>query len=336
MNLEAVNSIQTTIADYRNGEIPPLTNEHIIRWIKQFDSNIQDELLQEIAHVLDNSYLSKSDVHNFLKDLIRNPKLSGDNPCEFWGDAILLDIQQRGGSQKDYITLFQQALQEECGFHATIGKSGSTTFIYLDDAIFTGNHVRRDLEAWVNSKAPQKADVHVIAAAIHSGSWFQQNELEKAIRSSDKKINVHWWRSVTVEDLKKKINQSDVLRPRRLPDDKDVEAYASSLSYPITFRSKDSVGVNEVYSSEAGRNLIEQQMLIKGTFIRKVCTNLPETQRPLGYSPLVGLGFGSTIVTFRNCPNNCPLAFWVGDPWYPLFPRKTNSQSAHSAMFGGF
>lgn len=336
MNLEAVNSIQATIADYRNGEISPLTNEHIIRWVKQFDSSIQDALLQELAHVLDNSYFSKNDVQNFLKALIQNPKLSGDNPCEFWREASLLDIQQRGGSQKDFIALFQQALEEECGFQATVGKSGGATFIYLDDAIFTGNHVRRDLEDWVKTSAPQKAHVHVVAAAIHSGSWYQQNELEKSIKSSGKQIVVDWWRCVTVEDRRKYIDQSDVLRPRQLPPDKDVEAYANSLRYPITFRDKESVGNNEVFSNEEGRNLIEQQMLIKGTFIRKVCTNLPENQRPLGYSSLEGLGFGSTIVTFRNCPNNCPLAFWVGDPWYPLFPRKTNSQSAHSAMFGGF
>jgi hypothetical protein len=36
------------------------------------------------------------------------------------------------------------------------------------------------------------------------------------------------------------------------------------------------------------------------------------------------VGFGALIVTFRNCANNCPLGFWVDDPWYPLFPRKTN------------
>jgi hypothetical protein len=39
------------------------------------------------------------------------------------------------------------------------------------------------------------------------------------------------------------------------------------------------------------------------------------------------LGFGSLIVTFRNCPNNAPLAFWVDSPWYPLFPRTTNSNA---------
>lgn len=38
------------------------------------------------------------------------------------------------------------------------------------------------------------------------------------------------------------------------------------------------------------------------------------------------------MVTFRNCPNNCPLAFWVGDPWYPLFPRLNNVKKI-SAVF---
>ena len=60
--------------------------------------------------------------------------------------------------------------------------------------------------------------------------------------------------------------------------------------------------------------------------IRKMCPYLNENQRPLGNMVLKSLGFGSMIVTFRNCPNNTPLAFWAGDPWYPLFPRKVNKK----------
>ena len=45
------------------------------------------------------------------------------------------------------------------------------------------------------------------------------------------------------------------------------------------------------------------------------------------------LGFGSLIVTYRNCPNNAPLALWVDAPWYPLFPRTTNTQTAVRRMF---
>ncbi len=59
-----------------------------------------------------------------------------------------------------------------------------------------------------------------------------------------------------------------------------------------------------------------------------MCPNLGESQRPLGHTSLEALGFGSMIVTFRNCPNNAPLALWVGAPWYPLFPRTTNSDTS--------
>ncbi|WP_449265039.1 phosphoribosyltransferase-like protein, partial [Escherichia coli] len=64
-----------------------------------------------------------------------------------------------------------------------------------------------------------------------------------------------------------------------------------------------------------------------------LCPNLSATQRPLGHITLDTLGFGSLIVTFRNCPNNAPLALWVGEPWYPLFPRTTNSQTAIKRLF---
>lgn len=31
--------------------------------------------------------------------------------------------------------------------------------------------------------------------------------------------------------------------------------------------------------------------------------------KPLGYKTYRGLGFGGTIFTYRNCPNNTPLVF---------------------------
>ena len=33
------------------------------------------------------------------------------------------------------------------------------------------------------------------------------------------------------------------------------------------------------------------------------------------------------FVTYRNCPNNCPLALWIEQDDFPaLFPRKTNAE----------
>ena len=78
------------------------------------------------------------------------------------------------------------------------------------------------------------------------------------------------------------------------------------------------------FSSEEGRDVLEQELLVAGAKIRDLCPQLNKYQRPLGNMILETLGFGSTIVTFRNCPNNAPLAFWAGNPWYPLFERKIN------------
>ena len=46
------------------------------------------------------------------------------------------------------LALFSGALSASCGF--TTAQCGSTggPFVYLDDAIFTGNRVRSDVTAW--------------------------------------------------------------------------------------------------------------------------------------------------------------------------------------------
>ena len=84
------------------------------------------------------------------------------------------------------------------------------------------------------------------------------------------------------------------------------------------------MGNSRIFSSEAGRDLLEQQLLQAGLQIKEERLYFKENYRPLGYTVLKTLGFGALLVTFRNCPNNCPLAFWADDPWYPLFPRKIN------------
>ena len=86
-----------------------------------------------------------------------------------------------------------------------------------------------------------------------------------------------------------------------------------------------------------GRSQAEMRMLFGEILKERYGLNIDhggpsEMLKPLGYS-LFDPGFGSMFVTYRNCPNNCPLALWYGNPeypsnhpfsrWYPLFPRKT-------------
>jgi hypothetical protein len=117
-----------------------------------------------------------------------------------------------------------------------------------------------------------------------------------------------------------------------VPEGPLAEAYVRYLTeeepkYKIELRTPGSVGKKKFFSSDETRILLEQEFLSAGLRIRDVAPLLPETARPLGATLLKTFGFGATVVTFRNCPNNCPLAFWASDPWYPLFPRSTNSDA---------
>jgi hypothetical protein len=318
-------SIAATVADYRDGEINTPTTNHVERWIKQFDSEVQEPMLEELDHVLKQTYIAKATVRQFLSSMVRNKSLVVGDPCSFWETVKFLDIQNKGNSQRAMLQTFGSLLQEECDLG--IGDCGGDpdAYVYLDDGIFTGHTIRKDIKSWVQSDATQTAKVHVVAIALHSGGqYYAKTEIEKVARDAGKKIAVHWWRCVEIEDRMAYINSSDVLRPTSLPDDELTQEYVQGLKYPPVLRRSGSVGKNKFFSSEEGRHLLEQELLKAGARIRSMCPHLNVYQRPLGNMVLETLGFGSLLVTFRNCPNNCPLAFWAGNPWYPLFPRKTN------------
>jgi len=328
-------SIAQTVRDYRSGEVAAPTPAHVDRWIGQFDSEVQLPMLREMAHVLKGTYFSIERVTSFLRALIRTEKLVGTDPCAFWRGVNFLDIQGGGNSQTEMLALFNELLRENCGSGvAQCGSVGSSVFAYLDDAIFTGNRVRRDLEAWIRDQAPDKAVLHIVSIALHSGGqYYASGYIGKAAAATGKTIDMTWWRAIELEDRKAYSYSADVLRPTAIPDDADVQAYVQSMKYPPTLRMPGSVGAHALFASDEGRQVLEQEFLKAGVRIRQLCPNLGATQRPLGHITLDTLGFGSLIVTFRNCPNNAPLALWVGEPWYPLFPRTTNSQTAIKRLF---
>ena len=174
-----------------------------------------------------------------------------------------------------------------------------------------------------------EAKVHAITIALHSGGQYYANgKIKEAAQAAGKNIDLTWWRAIELEDRKAHTTTSDVLRPVGIPEDEDVAAYVAAMRYAPNLRTAGNVGGNAIFSSDAGRQLLESEFLKAGVRIRKMCPHLNQYQRPLGNMILDTLGFGSLIVTFRNCPNNAPLALWAGDPWHPLFPRTTNSDTS--------
>lgn len=316
---QLLQAIAAGIGDYRAGEIATPSAAHVERWVEQFNPSVQDPILHELHHVLSKTYISRNVAVKFLTGLCSHSDFSAS-----WKDTNFLNIQRGGSSQREMLALFSECLHGSTGLTVAECGSKSGPYVYIDDVVFTGSRVRNDLTAWIKT-APSGAKLHVITIAYHSyGKWDADRKLQKACSDAGKSIEIHWWRARELENRLAYKDNSDVFWPSSLPNDADTAAYAASITREIKYRAGSSCGALAHFSSAASRHLLEQELLKGGVRVRNMCPHLQTFQRPLGFSNLETLGFGATIVTFRNCPNNCPLVFWANDPWYPLFPRKNN------------
>jgi hypothetical protein len=328
---DLLTSITGTIKTYRQGELAEPTPAHVARWADQFTNADQLAFLREFDHVIKETFLTKETVQAFLSKLVRNEKLAGADPAAYWARANILQIQKSGQSQKQMVKLFAETLEQQCGLKLSNCGTAEGDYIYLDDVLFTGGRVGADLQTWIETKAPAKAVVHVILMALHSSGCYYvtHKRLKQVVANSGKGIKIQFWRLIELENQRNRKDNSGVLWPASIPNDAAVQAYmASEKRFPLELRQPG--GTLGVFSSEEGRQLLEREFLIAGVKIRSLTQTPKDFVRPLGYSSF-GVGFGSMIATYRNCPNNCPLALWWGDPaatsgalhWYPLLSRKT-------------
>lgn len=339
---ELLGSIADQVADYREGDVPRRTPDIVERWVRQFPDKEQDGILLELNHVLGECYISRNIMLKFLTGLMKSSELCGADPKEFWKQANILSIQQGGNSQRELLGVFGEILIHQHGLALTDCGSNGGPFIYIDDGLFGGGRVWQDIAQWVEHDAPKKCCLHIVVAVLHTGGeYFVKTRLDKLLAKTNKDIKVKYWRICTVENRKWKKNESDVLWPSAVPGGPLAEAYVHYMTqvepkYALELRTPGSVGVLKFFSSDAGRIHLEQQFLAAGLEIRERCPNLSPTIRPLGATLLKTFGFGSTIVTFRNCANNCPPCLWAGDPWFPLFPRSTNTDAFMKRLFDTF
>lgn len=332
---EMLDLLAKTIKDYRQGEIPQRTPKLIEEWLQQFPKGIHEDLMDGLIHVLDKTYISGEVFKSFLQMLASNDKLShGSDPADYWRSANFLNIQQGGNSQRDILQQFDKILQKTHGFSLKDTGSERGDYIYLDDCVGTGSRVRRDICTWLEAEAPKQVNLHIITPILFKGSWWIDARIKATATANGKNVSIHKWRmeSLEMENRKNYKDTSDVLWPTAIPDEPSVQEYAQyldDLGYPALLRKPGSVGTSNIFRDDAQRIALENAFLVRGCQIREECGNLPDPARPLGFHNLDCLGFGSMFVIYRNCPNNCPLAFWVDQEEYPtLFPRKTNTEAA--------
>ena len=299
-------SVANTIKDYRAGEIAEPTPEHVDRWIRQFGHDVQVPMLRELDHVFKQTYVSLTNTMEFLAGVVANFS------CDFWREAHILSIQQdRGRSHAELLELFDGILRERCGVDIEHIGSANGAFIYLDEAIFTGDHVISDI-AQILPRVPQQAQLHIIVMATHTYGEYRVRTHQSIAPIASKGL-LHIWRAIPFENRLSWHNQpgilapTDVLRPGEIGK-RNLNERASGF-----------------FSSVEARELLETEFLNAGIRIINSHNAVAHSLKPLGYGNL-DPGFGSLFVTYRNCPNNVPLALWwsVGG-WYPLFLRKTNS-----------
>ena len=321
---ELLHSIADLIKDYRSHQIPVLDSNHVDRWISQFEGAVQVPILRELDHVLHQTYYPKDRIVDLLKTLAhRPPDGSTQSPSSFWKQAHILNIQQNGESQTDIRGLFSSMLQDEFGLDINETDADTQTFVYLDDALFTGNRIIQDLASWLPD-SPSKSTVYTCVIVSHTGGeYWCESRVQQIAAELKREVSLKFWRFKRLENRKSYRDSADVLWPARLPDDDVVLAYFGEESRQFGLRSPRNPVWQTPFSSEIGRNTLEDELLRAGVQIVNSHNQVSQLLKPLGFSNFQP-GFGSLVAFYRNCPNNSPLALWWGlGDWYPLLPRKT-------------
>ena len=313
---ELLASIANTIKDYRAGEIAEPTSEHVDNWIKQFSDDVQILMLRELDHLFKQTYVSRSKAQQLLTTIVTS------FPRDFWLSAHILDIQQNGNSQAEMRELLMPILHQNHGADIIYNGLAGGAYIYMDDAIFTGERVIADLYNWMQGFAPASGRLHLMVIALHKGGRYWIEQKEKCFKFG-KQFDVKFNRFIgfEFENRLKYRNSSDVLWP--------------TFEIDENFQPRQpGHGTSRLFTGEPGRQLLERQLFDAGCKIQGFANKPNPRLKPLGFSNFYP-GFGSLFVTYRNCPNNCPLALWYGDPryepshplgkWSPLFLRKTYS-----------
>lgn len=337
-------SIAAIIADYRQGEITTIDSRHVDRWVRQFNKfGFNDEaqviILGEMERILKSYYISRSFAQDFLANVLTSHKLFGTNPAKKIRNAKFLQIQSKGNSQKDLLSLCEPILQSNYRLSSRDCGSSPNTYIYLDDCLYSGNTVRRDVNAWMPNAA-RGTTLHLIFFALHTeGLEYSNKQIEPEAQKYG--VTVKFWRLNKFHNSRWKPSQFDCFWALQTSGEEFIDRYVqeinerrqnSNRTLPDLFRSANMPTQDRIFSSPAARNLIEHAFLKVGAYIVSLPRSPNASMKPLGYDYFHSLGFGAIFVTYRNIANNCPLALWWGDPnkayplngWYPLFPRTVN------------
>lgn len=345
--IETISKISNIIKDYDN--LPPTVdsyyiesvNNHVERWVSQFEKNDVDFILNHTYRLLSSNYYSKDKYDLLLNNLARtrgNEKLFKRN--------CFICVQSHGSSQSYLTNKLSSIVYDEIAFDFPIFRysenkydiSDFKYFTYLDDFSFSGKIIEDDIKFFIESMNLNNVEINIFVFICHSQGFYNlQNRLKKFV--SEKNLNIRFcfnkrlWGEVNNSTGTEYSWESGTYFPTRDTCDHILNLKGltqTSLYKPNVFRvdsHKDCI-----LGSFDDRCRIEKIFSSFGFDILSNSINLKKSMKPLGFSTYNGFGFGGNIFSYRNCSNNTPLVFWWGsyekvennaiDCWYPLMKRK--------------
>lgn len=320
-------------------------DKHVDTWIKQFPKEEREIILTETDNLLSRNYFKKSKIKKFFEEIWATQEIMGTNPMMFINQVQFLDIQTKGRSQKRLVKLLEDYYFKTKG--ALINKSNHANikkYIYLDDCMYTGLTLIKDISNWIESKSPNfDTQLDIILLGVYNGNLnYVTEQLEKKCAGRRISVTLHWMYEYN-NDFKYQMPPYDVLWPQYMDDDEYVNAYVKGMEEQKVSTGKGGIGFrnayigveeSELFTSTQNRVIFEKALLKKGAYICSLPQKANKRMKPMGYSHGISLGFGAFFATCYNISNNCPLAFWWGDlwsassetlgKWYPLLPREVN------------
>ncbi len=329
---ELCEAISEIIHGYAGNRYGIYDAAHVNRWIEQFEENERQLVLEETLHILQSQYITREKFTEFVSTVIDFDKIHEGNPRQFWESASLLQIQLHGNSQRELNDIFCNVLQAKYQVGGIVNNR-SLNYFYIDDFIFSGNRLYNDINEWVQQESPENCQLNIVTIGYYtSGQYETQRKLKELFAGRNINIEFYRYGECILENRLKYRNSSERFWPtENVLGDATIQAYVAEKELNFTYREV-LPHQNKVFSFDR-RERYEKIMLKYGIRIVGLSRNNHAVVKPLGYDTYRTLGFGSAVFTFRNCPNNNPLAFWWGAPdapahhpfsqWYPLLQRTT-------------
>ena len=183
--------IAEIIADYRlhdrkNGLLKiEINRDHVERWIEQFPQN-QDIILHKTKKLLSRYYFSEDNVYSFL-ELVAESEELWEDPEEAMGTAYFLDCQTEGKSQNHLLDMMEEVVLNTYDFdikRTAVPIDGPATYIYLDDGLFSGRTLIRDMEALLPHIHSGSTVCAIFIIDYSFGDWWSHRRLNNTFQEN--------------------------------------------------------------------------------------------------------------------------------------------------------